>query len=205
MQNFELSLNEEINIYINNNLTPNELFLLRLLFLAIDGDQKLLVNYLSNVSNSKQLLRETLCSLQEKKVINSDFKIPREGESLNVKNIPFNKNFMKMYIRESNEIGKEFFEAYPSFINIRGKMISIKNFTRAGLFSPEEFCLFYAKSIKNSGYTHERIMKALEFGKENDLINYSILEFIASQKYKELEYLQDSGGDLNGYKNSELL
>ena len=37
--NSELSLKEEINIYINNDLTPSELFILRLLFLAQEGDQ----------------------------------------------------------------------------------------------------------------------------------------------------------------------
>lgn len=171
---FELSLNEEIQIYINSGLTPTELFIIRLLFLAIDGDSKYLVNYLSNVTNGKLVFKSVLQSLVEKKVINSTFKIPQEGESLNFKNIPFNKNFIKMYVRESNELGKEFFDAYPPFININGKLCSIKNFTKANLFSFEDFCLFYSKSIKNAGVTHERVMEALEFAKENNLINYSI-------------------------------
>ena len=46
-----------------------------------------------------------------------------------------------MYVRESHEIGKEFFDAYPPFINIKGKLCSIKNFTKAGLFSFDDFCL----------------------------------------------------------------
>jgi hypothetical protein len=204
MHNFELSLEEETSILINSNLTPNELFILRLLFLAVDGHHKILVNYLSNTANGKEVLRNTLQTLQEKKVINSTFKIPKAGESLDFRNIPFNKNFLKMYIRESNEIGKEFFDMYPAFISINGKMFSIKNFTKAGLFSIEDFCLFYAKSIKNSGYTHDKIMEILEYAKENNLIHYSILEFIASQKYKEIEYIRSSG-DVNGYHNSELL
>jgi hypothetical protein len=126
MQQFELSLKEEINIYINSGLTPTELFILRLLFLAIDGDSSLLVNYLSNISDGKIIFRKVLESLKDKKVILSSFKIPQEGESLNFQNIPFNKNFLKMYIRESNELGKELFDAYPPFININGKLCSIK-------------------------------------------------------------------------------
>jgi hypothetical protein len=204
MQNFELSLDEEVQLYINNNLTPNELFILRLIFLAVDDEQKPLINYLSNVSNGKQLMRSVLKSLQEKQVINNVFKLPKEGEVLNFKLIPFNKNFLKMYIRETHAIGKEFLDAYPPFINIKGRMYSIKNFTKAGLFSVEAFCNYYAKTIKNSGFTHERILKALEFGKEHNLIHYSILEFIASEKYKEIEYIQQSD-DINGYTNSELL
>ena len=201
---YELSLKEEINIYINSKLTPTELFVLRLLQLAIDGDSSLLSSYLTGISNGKEILRSVLESLKEKKVILSTFKIPCEGETLNFKNIQFNKNFMKMYIRESNEIGKELFDAYPPFISINGKMCSIKNFTKAGLFTFEEFCLYYSKSIKNASITHEQVMEALEYGKENNLINFSILEFIASHKWVEIEYIRNSG-NVNGYNNSELL
>jgi hypothetical protein len=204
MRHFELSLKEEISIYINSKLTPTELFIIRLLFLAIDGDSSYLLNYLNNVSDSKKLLRDTLNSLKDKKIINSVFKIPEEGEVLNFNNIPFNKNFIKMYVRESNEIGKEFFDAYPPFININGKLCSIKNFTKAGLYSFDDFCLFYAKQLKNNSVTHERIMEALEFGKNNNLINYTILEFISSKKYEEIEYIRNSG-NVNGYQNSELI
>ena len=131
MNQFELSSREEINIYINSGLTPTELFILRLLLLAIDGDPSLLINYLSNVNNGKELFRQVLESLKEKKVILSSFKVPCEGEALNYSNIPFNKNFIKMYIKESNQLGKELFDAYPPFITINGKMCSIKNFTKA--------------------------------------------------------------------------
>ena len=204
MNQFELSSREEINIYINSGLTPTELFILRLLLLAIDGDPSLLINYLSNVNNGKELFRQVLESLKEKKVILSSFKVPCEGEALNYSNIPFNKNFIKMYIKESNQLGKELFDAYPPFITINGKMCSIKNFTKANLFSFDDFCLFYAKAIKAASVKHERVMEALEYAKENNLINYSILEFISSRKWEEIEYIRNSG-NVNGYNNSELL
>lgn len=203
MGNFELSLNEEIALMLESNLTPTELFILRLLFLG-QYDQKYLINYISNLSDGKSLLRQVLESLINKKVINSTYTIPKEGQALNVNNIPFNKNFLKKYIRESNELGKELFELYPSFISIRGKMVSIKNITKANLYSIEDFCTYYAKAIKSSGITHERVMDALRFGIENDLIHYGITEFVASMKWVELEQLQQMD-DINGYKNSELI
>ena len=204
MRNSQLSLNEEINIYIHSGLTPDELFIIRLLFLAIDGDSKPITNYLSNVSNGKALFKSVLQSLKDKKVILSSFQIPKEGETLKFKNIPFNKNFIKMYVRESNDLGKELFDAYPPFINIRGKLCSIRNFTRANIYTFEDFCLYYSKTIKSCGITHEKVMDLLEFGKENNFINYSILEFISSRKWEELEYIQNSG-DINGFQNSELI
>lgn len=204
MQQFELSLKEEISIYINSGLTPTEFFILRLILLGVDGNSELLFNYLNNIKDGKTLFRQTLITLKEKKIILSSFKIPDEGSSLSLSDIQFNKNFIKMYIRESNIIGKELFDAYPPFININGKLCSIKNFTKAGLYSFEEFCLYYTKAIKQAKTTHERVMEALEYGKEHNLINYSIIEFIASRKYLEIEYIQTSG-NVNGYSNSELL
>lgn len=199
-----LSLQEEINICINSNVTPTELFILRLLFLAQDGDSNYISNYLSNIPNGKELLITVLTSLKEKGIILSGFKIPEKGQSLHFSEIPINKNFLKKYIRESNQMGKEIFDIYPPFMYINGKMVSIKNFTKAGLFSIDDFCIFYSKQIKLSGVTHERVMDALRFGIEHNLIRYSLLEFIASQKWLEIEYIQNSG-DINGYDNTEFI
>ena len=202
--NVNISLQEELNILIDSNLTPTELFVLRLLYLANDDSPQFLINFVGNFSGGKILLRQVLESLIEKKAINSTYTIPKEGESLTVKNIPFNKNFLKKYIRESSSLAKELFDEFPAFINIGGKLCSIKNFTKANLFSFEEFSVYYAKSIKNASTTHERVMEALRFGKEKNLINYSIIEFIASRKYEEIESIRSSG-NVNGYNNSELL
>lgn len=190
---FGLSLNEESQILINSGLTPTELFITRLLIVAVDGDTKPLVNYISNISNGKLLLRKVLESLKEKKVINSTFNLPKEGEALSFSNIPLNKNFIKSYLRDSHEIGKELFDNYPAFIPINGKLCSIKNITKGGLFSLEEFCIYYSKAIKNCGVTHERVIEALKFAKDNNLISYSILEFISSMKWLEIEFIKESG------------
>ncbi len=200
----ELSLQEEINLYISSNLTPSELFILRLLFLAQDGDSKHLNNYLSNVENGKELFKLVLASLQSKSVINSTFKIPKEGESLRFDDIPFNKNFLKRYVRESNQLGKEFWDLYPPFMDINGKRASLKGITKAGFYSIDEFCIYYAKQIKSAGTTHERILETLEYAIDNHLIRYSMLEFIASRKWLEIEFIRDSG-EVSGYDNTELL
>lgn len=202
--NSELSLQEEINLYVSSNLTPSELFIIRLLFLAQDGEPKHLLDYLSNVTDGKKLFRLVLKSLQDKKVILASFKIPDEGQSMRYSDIPFNKNFLKRYIRESNQLGKELFDKYPDVMFINGNRAQIKNFTKAGLYSLDEFCLYYTKQIKAASATHERVMSALEFGIENNLIRFTILEFIASRKWEFLERLRDTG-DFAGYDNTVLL
>ena len=47
-------------------------------------------------------------------------------------------------------------------------------------------------------------METVEFAKEQNIIHYSIIEFRASRKWEEIEYIRDSG-NVNGYSNSELL
>lgn len=204
MVKHELSLNEEINLYSSSGLTPTELFVFRLLHLAFEGDSELLIKYISNTGGGSDLLIVVLQSLVDKKVIKNSFKVPNKGDTLDFRKIPFNKNFINKYIKESHTAGKEFFDAYPPFINIRGKMCSIKNITKARLYSMEEFCFYYNKAIKTSKVTHSYVMNRLEFAKENELISYSITEFIASRKWQELEVIENSG-DINGYKNSELI
>lgn len=201
---YKLSLKEEMDVYINNNISPTELFILRLIFLAIDNDTELLSNYISNVKNGKQIFLAVLKSLQEKGIINQSYKLPNEGDTVKFKEIPINKNFVKSYIRDTHELGKELFMKYPSFMTINGKLASIRNITKAGLFDLDAFCNYYAKQIKLCGITHERVMNALDFGIENELIRFSLLEFISSQKWLELEYIRDSG-EVNGYSNIEFI
>lgn len=202
--NSNLSLKEEIDIFINIGVNPLELFVLRILFLAQDGYPAYMLNYVNNTNEGKEDFKKALKTLQEKGIILKSYNIPKEGEPFNYKVVPINKNFIKKYIKESNQIGKELFEAYPAFISINGKRASIKNITRAGLFSIDEFCVFYNKQLKLSNITHERVMEAVSYGKEHNLINYSLLEFIASQKWNEIEYIRDSG-EVSGYNNVELL
>jgi hypothetical protein len=198
---FDLSLNEETDICLNFGITPTELFVLRLIFLANDGNSSYLTNF---ISNSNINLREILESLQNKKIINSSYKLPDKGTIFNPNNIQFNKVFIRSFIRNAHEIGKELFELYPTFININGKNCSIKNITKGGFYSLDDFFLHYAKVIKSSGTTHDKVIESLQFAIDNNLINYTLLEFIASQKWIEIDYIRNSG-NINGYNNTELL
>lgn len=202
--NSELSLKEEISLYISSNLTPSELFIIRMLFIAQDGESKHLINYLSNVPDGKELYLSVLQNLKNKKVITGESKIPVAGDSFRPDDIVFNKNFIKRYVRESNQLGKELWEIYPPFLSINGKLASLKGITKAGFYSMDEFCIYYAKQIKSAGTTHERVLETLQYGVDNNVINYTILEFVASRKWLEIEYLRDSG-NIAGYDNTELI
>lgn len=196
-----LSLEDDIEILIDNNLTPNELFTIKLLFLAQDGDTSYLVNYFNNSSSD---FRSILVSLQDKGIINKSFTIPEKGKSINFKRIPFNKNFLTRYMKSSCELGNELWNNYPDGTYIDGKYVSLKNFTKGGFYSVEEFFRFYSKTIGNNVNKHIEIMNILEEAKEANLINFSILSFVSEQKWDYLEKVLTSD-NLNGYNNSELI
>ena len=163
--------------------------LIYLTFLAQDeqgNHTEYFVKWLSN--GGQERLRPLFESLKEKGIIkksyNPDSYIPNE--------IEFNKNFLKSWVKNTGELGQELFDAYPPFLTAaNGKMLPLRNIAKK-FYSLEEFYFHYSVQIKHSIEQHKKVMELLEWGKENGHIKYSILEFCASQKWKELEYLRNN-------------
>lgn len=188
---------------IKYQLFPEELLILKLIFLAQEDHPEYLSKYFSQMP-LKGAPRDTLLALQEKGIINKSYKIPEKGATFNPRDVDFNKVVLKSYQQHSGDMGMELFMNYPSFVNIGGRQCSLKNISK--LFkSMDDFCFSYGKAIKFNPEMHTRVMAALEFGKNNELIHYGISEFLISLKWLEIEELKESGKTLNGYNNSELL
>lgn len=203
MKQIEFPIDRELDFMIKYQLFPEELMIIKLIFLAQDNHPEYLSKYFSQMP-LKGAPRDTLLSLQEKGIINKSYKIPEKGATFNPRDVDFNKVFLKSYIQHSGDMGMELFMNYPSFVNINGRQCSLKNISK--LFnSMDDFCFAYGKVIKFNPEMHTKIMQLLEFGKENNLIHYGISEFVISLKWLEIEELQNSGVTLNGYNNSELL
>ena len=66
MFNAKLSIDNEVNFMLKHSLTPNELFLLRTIFLAQEDQYKYLINYFTE---SKLDLRNLLQSLQHRLIL----------------------------------------------------------------------------------------------------------------------------------------
>jgi len=186
-----VELNTILNLMANYRLTESELMLVYLTFLAQDeqgGHAEYFVKWLSN--GGQERLRSLFESLKEKGIIkknyNPDSYIPNE--------IEFNKNFLKSWVKNTGEMGKELFDNYPPFLNVGNKLYPLKNIAKK-YNSLEEFYFAYSSAIKHSIDSHKEIMELLEWGKENGHINYSILEFVISRKWLELKELRDNGID----------
>lgn len=123
MKHLTLSLEEELILFEKYDLTPNELFALRVILLYQDDEQdELLHNLITTFKRIGLNLRDILACLQDKGVILKSYSIPKENSPFNPLDIPFNKNFIKNLYKCSFELGKELFEAYPQFGNINGSV-----------------------------------------------------------------------------------
>ena len=168
------------------NLTADELLLVYLTFLAQEeeGHQEYFAKWFCN--GGKDKLKELFESLKEKGIIHKDY----NPQTYSPDDIEFNKNFLKGWLKGSGEMGMELFQAYPPFLLINGKNVSLKNIAKK-FSSLDEFFFHYGSQIKHNPDKHKEVMEVLDWAKEHNKINFGILEFVCSHKWEDLKYLRD--------------
>ena len=201
MRNLELSIEREIDFLIKYNLTPDELFLMKLIWYAQDGHPEYLSEYFSENQLTLEL-RDVLLSLQYKGIINKSYEVPEKGSILNPLDVDFNKNVVNSFLKHSLDLGMELFNAYPVFTIINGRTFSLRNITKL-YKSLEEMAWEYGKAIKFDPEKHKEVIDLLEYGKENNLVQSGICDFIASNQWLTLKELRD--GEVGTFKTSELI
>lgn len=171
---------------ISYNLTADELLLVYLTFMAQSEEEhpEYLAKWINNGGQS--ILRDLFESLKKKGIIHKDY----NPTSYNPDDIEFNKNFIKGWTKASGELGKELFDAYPPFLNINGKLVSLRNISKK-FNSLDEFFFHYSSIIGHNPEKHKQIMEILEWAKEHGHINTGILEFVISEKWNDLDYLRN--------------
>lgn len=200
MKDLELSIEREIDFMIKYQLSSNELFVMKLIFYAQDNHEEFLSKYFTQCQEID--LRSILISLQQKGIINKTYKIPEKGVKFNPRDVDFNKNLIKDYVRHSEELGMDLFQNYPAFTNINGRTFSLRNITKL-YKSIDEMCFAYGKEIKFDPIKHQEVMELLEWAKENNQIHSGICDFIASRKWIDLKQMRDEG--IEDWNPTELL
>lgn len=175
-------------------LSAEEWFFIELLFLATEPNPhlELLYKYF-NECKKESLPRETLKSLQEKKILTKTYKIPAEGSELDLNALEFNKNFINYYFKESQEAGQEFFMTYPDFLQFGDKLLPARNITKGGFLSLEDFFYAYGKAIGHDPGLHEKVIEVLKWAVENQLITYGIVEYLITRKWNDHMRMRESG------------
>lgn len=155
-----------------------------------EDESKYLQSYLQLPESTRGNFRDILLSLQNKHLILSSFTIPSKGQSLDLSQIPFNKNFLKDYYRSSFELGKELFEAYPQFGEINGKVISLRG-VASKFDSLEDAYRVYGKIIHYKEEVHKEIISLVNWAKNNNILNQSLASFIVNQGWIDLKAIKD--------------
>ena len=79
----------------------------------------------------------------------------------NPEEIEFNSNFLKKYFKLTGQLGQELYNAYPSYMYINGKIVSLKNISK--IFKDlNELYFKYASIIKHNVNKHKEILDILE-------------------------------------------
>lgn len=201
MQPLELSIDRELEFLTRYELTPDELYLIKLIFYAQEGHEEYLQTFFSQCSLTKEL-REVLQDLQDKEIINKTYKIPEKGKEFEPTNVDFNKTMLKSLFQHTQDLGMELFEAYPPFTIINGRTFSLRNITKL-YNSFDDFCWAYGKSIRFDQQKHEEILELLEWAKDNNMINSGLCDFIESRKWLDIKQMQDS--DMGTFNTVELI
>ena len=187
-----MSLDTILNIMTKHGLDCNEIMLLYLTFIAQSENwkpeqSKVYFEKWYDAGGSK-ILKQTFESLKEKGVIIKNYcpdsYIPDEVE--------LNKTFVKSWFKLTGELGKELYNAYPSHMWLNGKTIFLRNHSKRFL-NLEDLFFWYAKTIGHSIEYHRFILDTLAWAKEHNLIQFSLLEFIGSQKWLELDEMRKNG------------
>ena len=170
MEHFKFDIENELLVLERYKLEPTELFAVKVILLAQqEGEYEWLQRFAKLIG-----LRKILVSLQEKEIILKSYKIPKEGEILEIEDIPFNKNFLKNFYRSSFEMGEELFYTYPQSCTVQGQVFNLRTVSKH-FDSLEQAFQKYAKSIKNNPEIHQEIIDNIKWGIENGY-NFTTLD-----------------------------
>ena len=141
-------------------------------------------------NGGKERLRELFNSLKNKGIILKSY----NTESYVPNDIQFNKNFIKSWYKQSGEMGQELWNSYPNFVEVKGKLYSLKNISKK-FYSLDEFYFYYSATIGHNPDKHREVMELLEWAKERNLVNFGILEFCVSRKWETFKEMREKGLD----------
>lgn len=191
---YNYNIDNEIALLEKYELSPNELFVLKLVLLLQDGDTNYLKRWLQ--INDGCDFRDIIISLQNKRMINKDFKVPNKGEEFNPYDIPINKLVTKTFFRASFDLGEELYLEYPQFTIINGSQIPLRTVAKK-FNSLEDAYRFYAKQIKYNPTKHQEILDLVKWAKENNILQMSLASFIINNSWNDLVDLKQGGSNIN--------
>ncbi len=194
------NLDNELILMDEYKINPNELFAIRVILLAQDGEY----DYLQKFAKIFPL-RTILESLQENGIILKSWKMPKEGSKLDVEDIPFNQNFLKKFYRSAFEMGEELFYTYPQSAIVQGTVYNLRSVSKR-FDSLEQAFQRYAKGIKNNPELHQQIIDDIKWGIEAQYNGFTTLDrFIIDRGYEALHAMRVGEGSNINLEATQLI
>ena len=196
------NLDNELILMRDYKIYPNELFIIKIILLAQDGDYTYLQQFNEIFSGQLRLLLE---SLQSKGIIIKAYKIPKEGTSFIPEDVQFNQNFLKKFYRSAYEMGEELFNTYPQSAVVGGVMYNLRSVSKR-FDSLEQAFQKYAKIIKNSPELHQQVINDVKWGIENEYQGFTTLDrFIIDRGFEFLHSMRVGEGTNINLEATQLI
>ena len=196
------SLDSELALMREYKLKPDELFAIKVILLAQDGEYEYLQQFNEILDGSLRLLLETL---QSKGIVLKSYKIPKVGTSFVPEDVQFNQNFLKRYYRSAFEMGEELFNTYPQSAVVGGVMYNLRSVSKK-FDSLESAFQKYAKFIKNSPELHQQIIDDIKWGIENEYQGFTTLDrFIIDMGWQFLHSMRVGEGTNINLEATQLI
>ncbi len=197
MKKFNYTIDDDISFQEKYQITPNELFVLKILLLLQEDEQD--IEYFQRfiqISDNKKDFRNILKSLQDKGLILKTYKIPEIGSPFSPYDIPINKVLVKNMHKASFDLGQELFDVYPRYGLINGGMVPLHGVSKR-FGSREDFYRFYSKIINWNPETHKKIIDLIKWEQSNNIgfLNMTILSFVIDHRWELLQDIKE--GKLN--------
>jgi hypothetical protein len=190
-----LTIERKIELMQHYGLTSNEIDLAVAIFMAQDeeANPKYLMTWYK--IHGHEIFKNSLIGLKNKEVILKSFIIPVEGARFSPNSVEFNKTFLKIFLKHSGQMGKELWEAYPSFMIINGRAMSLKNIIKenVGYRNLDEFFFAYGKSIKFDPEKHKEVLEITEKANKAGMLNEGILSYVGNQRWDILKHEFENG------------
>lgn len=184
---FNLQARELVDFLALKKLTPNQLLFCYLIYTQ---QMDLFFKYVHEV---KAFSLEDVRDLEDRGyVINQDY---HSGTVYNDMYVVTEKLLDGLDLIDTTQ-AEEFWLTYPNFLLIQNSRISAKSTDKG------EFLLTYSRTHIKSRKLHDRVMKALNYAKDNNLVTMGIVKWVASAQWEVVEELM--GKDLSNYGNSEF-
>ena len=103
----------------------------------------------------------------------------------NIKDYVISQMFLDEFFLDIDKAGQEFYDAYPSYIDIDGRKILAKKGDKDALIAK------YCKDINYDKEMHNKILLALPIAEKQGSLNMAIRNFIESGLYKDIVGLLD--------------